>query len=96
MSVNKVKEVNINTEIESGDGHIEIKLTEQHAPALIDTYWCDEILIWWDCNTCEVNDSVRVYSLENFEEHETDYQLVNQYKEPNLMEAILYTFNKLI
>jgi len=95
MSVNKFKEVNINTKIESGDGHIELKISEQYSPALIDTYWCDEILIWWDCNVCEINDAVRIYSLEHFEEHETDYQLVNQYKEPNVMEAVLYVFNKL-
>lgn len=95
MSVNRIKEVNVNTEIESGDGHIEIKISEHCSPALIDTYWCDEIVIWWDCNTCKANDSVRIYSLENSEEYEKEYQLVNQYKEPNVMEAILYTFNKL-
>ena len=48
----------------AGDGIIEIELSETFKPYLLNTTYCDNIIIWWDCQSTTYGGSMKLYAVD--------------------------------
>lgn len=64
--VNKIESMKWQrVEQEAGDGLIRIELRDLFEPYLLGTSYCDTVIIWWDSQAGNYDESVRVYAVDN-------------------------------
>ena len=75
----------------SGDGIIEITLRDLFKPYLLHTEYCDKIVIWWDCQSNEHSESMKVYAVDG------DFQSrVKAWYDVDITKALKYISDNLV
>lgn len=75
---------------------IKITFKEEWTPVLIDTEHADRVVLWWDCDSRNYRNQMKLFAIEDISTGDPLTNRVKTWKEVDIQSALLYIKNNII
>lgn len=97
MTVQKIESAEYTPlEDKVGDGIIEIELRDLFKPYLLGSSYCTKVVIWWDTEAHEYEESIKVYAIEENEGSDDFISIAERWYDCDLEAAMQFVKEEIV